>query len=78
MSSSLFATTTTKEDCGCSGGPEILSGDVPEVARSLNPRQALRKTNVFSVSGESVSMDELLNRRGEDSVSVLVFLRSLG
>jgi hypothetical protein len=68
--SSLFSST---EDCGC--GPEILSGDVPENARTLNARQALRSANVFRVSGESVSMDELI---GDNQLSVVVFMRSLG
>jgi hypothetical protein len=68
--SSLFSTT---EDCGC--GPEILSGDVPENARTLKTREALRSANVFRVSGESVSMDELI---GDSQLSVVVFMRSLG
>ena len=77
LKSPLFASTSTPEDCGCSTGPEILSGDVPEVARSLNPRESLRNTNVYRVSGESVSVNELLDR-GENKLSVLVLLRSLG
>ena len=67
--------SASSDDCGC--GPEILSGDVPEGARSVNPREALRKANVFRVSGESVSMDELIDRN-ENKLSVVVFLRSLG
>eukprot|EP00977_Amphora_coffeiformis_P016800 scaffold5317_cov160-Amphora_coffeaeformis.AAC.8 len=64
-----------EEDCGC-GGPEILSGDVPEGARTLNPRQAMRKAKVYRTSGEAVSMDELLDTNNK--ISVVVFLRSLG
>lgn len=73
----LFA-STEEEDCGC-GGPEILSGDVPEQRKSQNPRLAMRKASVYRVSGESVSMDELIGGNGtEDKLSVVVFLRSLG
>jgi len=71
-SSCLFA---GDEDCGC-GGPEILSGDVPEGARTLNPRAAMRKAKIYRTSGEAVSMDELL--RTNSKLSIVVFLRSLG
>lgn len=65
----------TDEDCGCDG-PEILSGDAPEGARTANPREAMRTANVYRTSGEAVSMDELLDT--DDELSVVVFLRSLG
>lgn len=70
--SCLFA---ADEDCGC-GGPEILSGDVPEGARTLNPRAAMRKAQIYRTSGEAVSMDELLGTNNK--LSIVVFLRSLG
>lgn len=73
-----LSAAATEGDCGCgSSGPEILSGDVPQMARSLNVRQALRTADVYRVSGEAIPMDELLNR-GNNKLSVLVFLRSLG
>jgi hypothetical protein len=77
----LLATDTSKAvtnpDCGC-GGPELLSGDVPEQVRSRNPREAMRSASVFRVSdGQPVSMDELLGT-DENQLSIAVFLRSLG
>ena len=66
--------TTVDEDCGC-GGAEILSGEISEAARALNPRDAIRAADVYRVSGEPVSMDELMDK---NKLSIVVFLRSLG
>jgi len=68
---------STSEDCGCPT-PVAFSGKPPEQARMLNHREAIRKDVIYSVFGESVTMDELIGSPASEQVSIVVFLRSLG
>jgi len=65
------------DDCGCA--PTIFSGKPSDVVRSSNPRQAIRNGSMFGIDSEEVRMDDLLeNKNDGNSVSIVVFLRSLG
>lgn len=83
---SLSATTTaTDEDCGCAPSKPstttttIYSGRPSQLARtSINPREAIRKGNVYNIHGKASNMDDLIVGTSESSLSVVVFLRSLG
>lgn len=64
-------------DCGCSR--TTFSGAPSNVAKELNFREAIRKGSIFSLDSDEVKMDDLLeNKNGGNSLSVVVFLRSLG
>ena len=68
---------TTSEDCGCPTQVSF-SGKPPDQARMLNHREAIRKHGIYSVSGNAVTMDELIGSPASKKVSIVVFLRSLG
>jgi len=77
----LSSTTTdlTEDDnCGCSSTNTIFSGKLSDTARSLNFREEIRKCSIFSVDGQSKSMDELVGKPNDGTTSTVVFLRSLG
>lgn len=93
FSSFLFQSTSStsdrlagaQEDCGCgtTADPAAVTtrfgGEPSAVARSMNPRDALRGTSVFDVNGAMVRMDDLLqDDKAGPTTSVVVFLRSLG
>lgn len=65
------------ENCGCQV-ETVFSGKPSEIARGLNPREAVRDIPFFSVNGDVVTMDDVIGKPGEEKVSVVVFLRSLG
>jgi hypothetical protein len=68
---------TVSDDCGCQ--PQVtFSGKVPETARTLNHREAVREHPIYNVDGESVTMDQLIGEPASDQVSIVVFLRTLG
>ena len=69
--------TTTEEDCGC-GDTVILSGKPSDKARSIDPRQAIRKSSIYTINGEKTNMDNLIGIPKESGISIVVFLRSLG
>jgi len=82
-SASSYATPRTLSlyndvnDCGCN--PTIYSGKPVEIARDLNPREAIRYGSIFGIDSEEVQIDHLLeNEMLGNSVSIVVFLRSLG
>jgi hypothetical protein len=65
-------------DCGC-GDSVILSGRPSDKARSLDPRQAIRKNSIYTVDGLETNMDELIGAPGDTTaVSIVVLMRSLG
>ena len=65
---------TSTNDCGCAD--PIISGAPSDIAQLTDPREALRGKSLRSIStGEPVAVDDLL---GEQKVSIVVFLRSLG
>mmetsp|Transcript_4959 Transcript_4959/g.7520 ORF Transcript_4959/g.7520 Transcript_4959/m.7520 type:complete len:127 (+) Transcript_4959:180-560(+) len=70
--------TNDAEDCGC-GTPMVLSGDPSSKARSLNPREAIRKSTFYTVNGEKTSIDKLVGEpQSDNGVSIVVLLRSFG
>ena len=73
-----MASTTSESDqmdCGCQRQATLFSGKPPSIANALDLRQAIRGGSVYTVYGEKVQMDDLI---GNDGVSIVVFLRSLG
>jgi hypothetical protein len=70
------AMASVTEDCGCQ--ETVFSGKPSEIARTSNPREAIRKKTFFSVNGDEVTMDDLIGKPSEEQISVVVFLRSLG
>mmetsp|Transcript_46700 Transcript_46700/g.69451 ORF Transcript_46700/g.69451 Transcript_46700/m.69451 type:complete len:114 (-) Transcript_46700:761-1102(-) len=67
----------SNEDCGC-GDTAVVGGKPTDRALSIDPREAVRKGTIYSVSGEPKTMDELLGTPSNSGVAVVVFLRSLG
>jgi hypothetical protein len=71
----LFMSTA---DCGC-GDNVLLSGRPSDKARSLDPRQAIRKNSIYTVDGLETNMDELIGAPSDTTaVSIVVLMRSLG
>lgn len=78
------------DDCGCGDTtgdrtPTIFSGKPSNIAKKLNPRQAIRNGSIYNLYGEEVTMDKILvrnnnsnNNNNNNNVSIVVFLRSLG
>jgi hypothetical protein len=72
-------------DCGC-GDNVILSGKPSDKARSIDPRQAIRKNSIYTVNGLETNMDKLIGAPTSDTtttaaaaaVSIVVLMRSLG
>jgi hypothetical protein len=72
-------------DCGCGdtgSRTTIFSGKPSNIAKKLNPRQAIRNGSIYNLYGEEVTMDNILvrndNNNNNNNVSIVVFLRSLG
>jgi len=63
------------EDCGCSP-PIIYSGKPSLKAKSINPRESIAGSQLITLDGELVSMNKMLPL--DDTVSIVVFLRSFG
>ena len=67
------------EECGCQQEVAVQFDGVPtEAARKLDHRQALRQHPIYSSSGVSFTMDDLIGEPNKGQVSIVVFLRSLG
>lgn len=69
----LSLSNTDDIDCGCA--PTTFSGKPSDIARNLNPRQAIRNGRIFSLDSEEVRLDTLLEK---SPISIVVFMRSLG
>ena len=69
----LSSSNTDDIDCGCAS--TTFSGKPSDIARNLNPRQAIRNGSIFSLDSEEVRVDTLLEKH---PVSIVVFMRSLG
>lgn len=67
--------TSAEEDCGCAAQPVTYSGKPSAIARTQNPRKVVESSSVLSLTGESVSMNDRLQK---SRTSLVVFLRSLG
>jgi len=70
---SLFV--SNQEECGCP--TTITSGKPSKKALSINPREEITKSTVFTLNGEVITMNQLLPSN-DDGVSIVVFLRSFG
>ena len=66
------------EECGCQQVAVQFDGVPTEAARKLDHRQALRQHPIYSSSGVSFTMDDLIGEPNKGQVSIVVFLRSLG
>ena len=66
------------DDCGCPSQVVEFGGDPSARAQSLNHYEAIRNVPFQRVSGEQVTMDNLISSGSQDGVSIAVFLRSLG
>jgi len=65
------------EDCGC--GPDtLMSGNPSSRAKDLNPREAVRRSPLYTVDGAVTNMDNLIGEPSQSGVSIVVFLRSFG
>ncbi|CAB9509297.1 expressed unknown protein [Seminavis robusta] len=62
--------------CGCDD--VIMAGNPPAQALELDARKVIGAYSVQNAMGQELSMDELVLRKGNDDVSIVVFLRSLG
>lgn len=68
-----------EDNQGCDCEQTIYSGKPLDIAMSLNHREAIRDGAIFDLNSEEVRMDDLLeNRDSGCSISIVVFLRSLG
>ncbi len=72
-STQMKAVLNDDSDCGCAS--TIYSGKPTDVAIAANPRQVIRNNSVVSLDDKPIVMDDLLQK---SSVSIVVFLRSLG
>lgn len=64
-------------DCGCN--PTLYSGKPLQIARDSNPREAIRYGSILALDSVEVRIDDLLeNEMSGNSVSIVIFLRSLG
>ena len=59
------------DDCGCA---PVLSGDVPEAAKSMRHRDAAKGIELFRADGAATTLEGALTSR----VNVVTFLRSFG
>lgn len=55
-----------------------FEGKPSERAKKLNLREAMRQSSFLDVNGNERNMDDLIGGPSEGSVSIVVFLRSLG
>ena len=83
VSTTTAAATVDEDECGCDSPPSTVetsySGKPSEKALAQkNPRDAIVGSSVLNLSGERISMGDILNEKGPEATSVVVFLRSLG
>ena len=72
-----ISTPLGMSSCGCDEA--ILSGKPSVVAKTIDPRRAIRTKTLYNINGESTSMDEILGTpKAQQDPAVVVFLRSLG
>ena len=75
--SKKFVSNQDGQDCGCE--QTVFSGKAREDAIALNHREAIRDGILFGPNSQEVRMDDLLeNTNSGNSISIVVFLRSLG
>lgn len=65
--------SNVSEDCGCGGA--TVSGNPSDKARSINPREAVAETSLFTIDGQTTKLNDILPQKG---TSLVVFTRSLG
>eukprot|EP00588_Corethron_pennatum_P007913 CAMPEP_0194289848 /NCGR_PEP_ID=MMETSP0169-20130528/39987_1 /TAXON_ID=218684 /ORGANISM="Corethron pennatum, Strain L29A3" /LENGTH=121 /DNA_ID=CAMNT_0039037265 /DNA_START=69 /DNA_END=434 /DNA_ORIENTATION=+ len=71
--------TSLDEDCGC--GPNIAqltSGKLSDEAKSMDHRQVISGTSIYDLSGDVRDTDDIIGGSSDNSVSIVVFLRSFG
>lgn len=54
----------------------IISGSPSTQAKSINPKEALNKSNVYTLNGDSISLSNCIDNNG--GVSLIVLTRSFG
>ena len=54
----------------------IISGSPSTQAKSINPKEALNKSNVYTLNGDSISLSNCIDNDG--GVSLIVLTRSFG
>ena len=69
-SSRRVATTLAATDCGC----EVMTGDVPEKARTMRHRSVVADLPLLTTDGTSTTLGDSIPER----VAVVAFLRSFG
>lgn len=52
-----------------------MSGNPSDKARSINPREAVAETSLFTIDGQTTKLNDILPQKG---TSLVVFTRSLG
>ncbi|VEU44984.1 unnamed protein product [Pseudo-nitzschia multistriata] len=67
--------SSTLEDVDCACATTTFSGKPSKLAKGINAREAIRNGYILSLDSEKLKIDDLLEKR---SVSIVVFLRSLG
>ena len=75
LAAAALARRTTRlaaatDDCGCA----VLSGDVPEAAKSMRHRDVAKGIELFRADGAATTLEGALTSR----VNVVTFLRSFG
>ena len=74
-----LSSSTVREDCGCNGDTTFSGEPSDRVRKDINLRQAIRSSSLFRVSGDEVTMDELIGEpNAMKKPAIVVFLRSLG
>jgi len=71
--------TALDEDCGC--GPnlaQLTSGKLSDQAKSMDHRQVISGTSIYDLSGDVRDTDDIIAGSSDNSVSIVVFLRSFG
>ena len=76
--SSSSTPVPSRTQLGAASGNIMFGGEPSERGKSLNHRQVIRDIPFQRVTGEMVTMDELLSDNSRSPVSIVVFLRSLG
>jgi hypothetical protein len=71
----MMSTNSSDMDCGC--GKTIYSGKPSDDARNVDPRSVIGSLPIFSVHGESTSVNDQLGMMYQGT-SIVVLLRSLG
>ena len=76
----LQAASPGSDDCGCAGGASaaVVSGKPSDSARLKDPRAAISSGPILTLSGRSVTVDDVLGDAPSAGVSLVVLLRSFG